>query len=53
MVKQVMLHKVTVALLVLGGKARILIQIHRGNPGKIQLTRLILLNQLGIGPHRS
>ena len=49
MVKEVMPHEVGIALVVVLGKAHILIQIHGFDLRKVQITGLILCDQFLIG----
>ena len=37
----------------IGGKAHILVQIHRGDLGEVQIALFIPFDQLLIGPHRA
>ena len=51
MVKQVGLHEIAVALLMMGGQAQILIQIHGANLCKAQIALLKPLHQLLVSAH--
>ena len=53
MVKQVRAHKIGVALVMILGKAHILVQIHGLHPGEVQVAGLILGDQLLVGTHRA
>ena len=52
MVKQVRVHEIAVALLIVRGKAAVFVQIDGGYPGKIQVALFIPLHQLLVGAHR-
>ena len=51
-VKQILLHEVPVALGMVGGKALVLIQIHRPHAGKVQKARLLPRRQLAVQGNR-
>ena len=53
MVKQVRTHEIGVALVMILGKAHILVQIHGLHPGEVQVAGLILGDQLLVGAHRA
>lgn len=48
-VKQVVAHKIGVALVVVGGQTGILVQVNRAHGGEVQVTGLVPLNELLIG----
>ena len=52
MVKQVLVHEAPIAFRVLLGQAAVLVQIHGGHLGEIQVALVVPLHQLGVGPHR-
>ena len=50
MVKQMVMHEIGVALIVVGSQANILIQIDTADGGEIQLPRLVTLHQILVCP---
>ena len=52
MVKEIMIHKIAVALVIVAGKSLVLIQIHTCHPGKIQIPFFVPFYQLCIHAHR-
>ena len=53
MVKQVMVHKIAVALVVVLGETSVLVKIDRGNLGEVQNALLKTCYQLLVGSFRS
>ena len=51
MVKEVGAHKISVALIVVLGKAHILVQVHGFYLGEVQIAAFILGNQFLVGTH--
>ena len=49
MVKEVGLHKVTVALIVISGKTDVFVKVYRGYRGKIEVALLVPLDELTVG----
>ena len=49
-VEEVGLHEIAVALVMGGGQADILVQVYRAHPGEAQISLLVPLHQLTVGP---
>ena len=52
MVKEIMIHKIAITLVIVAGKSLVLIQIHACHPGKIQIPLFVPFYQLCIHAHR-
>ena len=53
MVKQIVVHEVVIALVVLPGQAQVFIQVHRAHTGKIHIALVVPVHQLHIRAHRA